>query len=135
MDVIRSRPQTATAPPEWFTGRAYIDGIATADMHSPVRAYRVHFTPGARTAWHSHPNGQVLHVTEGIGRAQSRGGAVEQIAAGDTVRFEPGEEHWHGAAPANFMTHLAFQVADADGVDAAWGEHVSDEEYGAAPDG
>ena|ERR1700722_5032118 len=130
MDVIRSRPQTAIAPPEWFTGRAYIDGIATADMPSRLRAYRVHFTPGARTAWHRHPHGQVLHITEGVGRAQSRGGAVEQIGAGDTVRFEAGEEHWHGAGPANFMTHLAFQVADEDGNDASWGAHVTDEEYG-----
>jgi quercetin dioxygenase-like cupin family protein len=132
MDINRSRPQTATAPPEWFSGRAYIDGIATADMPSPLRAYRVHFTPGARTAWHTHPNGQVLHVTEGFGRVQSRGSEVQEVGPGDTVRFEPGEEHWHGAGPTSFMTHLAFQVADADGNDASWGEHVSDAEYGGA---
>jgi quercetin dioxygenase-like cupin family protein len=131
MEIIRRRPQTATGPPEWFTGTAYVDGIATADAPSLLRAYRVHFTPGARTAWHTHPNGQVIHVTEGVGRAQSRGGAVQQIRAGDTVRFEPGEEHWHGAGPAHFMTHLAFQLADADGTDASWGEHVSDAEYAA----
>jgi quercetin dioxygenase-like cupin family protein len=131
LDIIRRRPQTATGPPEWFTGTVYVDGIATADDPSPLRAYRVHFTPGARTAWHTHPHGQVIHVTEGVGRAQRRGGALEQIRAGDTVRFDPGEEHWHGAGPAHFMTHLAFQLADVDGADASWGEHVTDAEYGA----
>jgi quercetin dioxygenase-like cupin family protein len=134
MDIIRSRPQTATAPADWFTGRVYIDGIAPADDPSRLRAYRVHFTPGARTAWHTHPNGQVIHVTEGVGRAQTRGGGIEEIRAGDSVRFEPGEEHWHGAGPGHFMTHLAFQLADADGIDAAWGEHVTDVQYGAVSD-
>jgi quercetin dioxygenase-like cupin family protein len=130
MELNRSRPQTATAPPEWFSGRAYIDGISTADQPSPLHAYRVHFTPGARTAWHTHPHGQVIHVTEGVGLVQSRGGPIERISAGDTVRFMPGEEHWHGAGPEHFMTHLALQLADEDGNDASWGEHVTDEEYG-----
>ena len=89
----------------------------------------MHFTPGARTGWHKHPNGQVLHVTEGVGLAQRRGGGVEQIRAGDTVRFDAGEDHWHGAAPGHFMTHLALHEADEDGNDAYWGEKVSDEEY------
>ena len=84
-------------------------------------------------AWHTHPNGQVIHVTEGLGLAQRRGGAVEQIRAGDSVRFEPGEEHWHGAAPMHFMSHLALHEADEDGVDASWGEHVTDAEYNATP--
>jgi quercetin dioxygenase-like cupin family protein len=133
MEIIRSRPQTASPPPEWFTGKAYIDQIAPTDSPSRLRAYRVHFTPGARTAWHTHPNGQVIHVTEGIGLVQRRGGPVEQVRAGDSVRFEPGEEHWHGAAPMHFMSHLALHEADEDGSDAAWGEHVTDEEYGAGP--
>jgi quercetin dioxygenase-like cupin family protein len=133
MDIIRSRPQTRVAPREWFTGTVYIDGLTQADMPSRLRAYRVHFTPGARTAWHSHPHGQLLYLTDGVGRAQSRGGPVEEIVAGDAVRFEPGEEHWHGAGPAHFMTHLAFQLADEEGNDAAWGEHVSDLEYDPAP--
>jgi quercetin dioxygenase-like cupin family protein len=132
MEIIRSRPQTASPPPEWFTGRAYIDAIAPTDSASRLRAYQVHFTPGARTAWHSHPNGQIIHVTEGIGRVQHRGGPVEEMRAGDTVRFEPGEEHWHGAAPSNFMTHLALHEAGEDGVDAHWGPHVTDAEYGAS---
>jgi quercetin dioxygenase-like cupin family protein len=129
MDIIRSRPQTAVAPSDWFTGTVYVDGLTAADMPSRLRAYRVHFTPSARTAWHSHPHGQLLHITDGVGRVCSRGGQMEQVVAGDTVRFDPGEEHWHGAAPGNFMTHLAFQMADEDGNDAAWGEHVSDAEY------
>ena len=132
MEIIRSRPQTVVAPAEWFTGTAYIDGLAPADMPSRLRAFRVHFTPGARTAWHTHPNGQLLYVTDGVGRAQSRDGTVEEIVAGDTVRFAPGEEHWHGAGPGNFMTHLAFQLADEQGNDVTWAEHVTDREYGSA---
>src|SRR5437867_121961 len=115
----RVRPTSTRSPP--------------TDTTSRLRAYRVHFTPGARTAWHTHPNGQVIHVTEGLGLAQRRGGAVEQIRAGDSVRFEPGEEHWHGAAPMHFMSHLALHEADEDGVDASWGEHVTDAEYNATP--
>jgi quercetin dioxygenase-like cupin family protein len=133
MEIIRSRPQTTSAPPEWFTGRVFIDGIAPTDAGSRIRAYRVHFSPGARTAWHTHPHGQVLHVTDGVGLVARRGGPVEEIRAGDTVRIDPGEDHWHGADASHFMTHLALHEAGEDGVDAAWGEQVSDEEYGAAP--
>ena len=89
----------------------------------------MHFTPGARTAWHEHPRGQILHVLEGSGRVQSRGGPVEEIRAGDTVVAEPGEWHWHGAGPGAFMTHLALQEAGDDGAHAHWGDHVSDEDY------
>jgi quercetin dioxygenase-like cupin family protein len=131
MNIIRNRPQTASAPPEWFTGRAFIDEIAPTNTPSRLRAYRVHFTPGARTAWHSHPHGQILHVTDGVGLTQRRGGPLEQIHAGDTVQFDPGEEHWHGADAVHFMTHLALHQADDDGTDALWGEHVSEAEYGA----
>jgi len=130
MEIIRNRPQTANPPTEWFTGRAYIDEIAPAGGPSRLRAYRVHFTPGARTAWHSHPNGQIIHVTEGVGLVQRRGGPIEEMRAGDTARVEPGEEHWHGAAANNFMTHLALHEADEDGTDAQWGPQVTDEEYG-----
>jgi len=90
------------------------------------------FTPGARTAWHTHPNGQTIFVVEGVGRAQRRGGPVEEIRPGDRVFFEPGEEHWHGAAPDRFMTHIAMLDVDDEGRNADWGEHVTDEEYGAA---
>jgi quercetin dioxygenase-like cupin family protein len=93
----------------------------------------VHFTPGARTAWYTHPLGQTIYVTEGIGRCQRRGGEVEVIRPGDRVYFEPGEDHWHGAAPDRIMTHLAMQEVDESGSPVTWGEHVTDEEYSAEP--
>jgi quercetin dioxygenase-like cupin family protein len=93
----------------------------------------VHFTPGARTAWHTHPHGQTIWVTEGVGLCQREGGPIETIRPGDRVFFEPGENHWHGAAPTRLMTHIAMQLADESGSPVAWGEHVSDEEYGKAP--
>jgi quercetin dioxygenase-like cupin family protein len=131
MEITRERPASRRGPEDWFTGEVWLDQIASNPAPSRLRAISVHFTPGARTAWHTHPFGQVIHVTEGVGRAQSRGGAIETIRAGDTVRFEPGEEHWHGAGPATFMTHLAMHETGDDGADAYWGEHVTDEEYGA----
>ena len=93
----------------------------------------MHFTPGARTAWHTHPHGQTIWVTEGVGLCQRRGGPIEVIRPGDRVFFEPGEDHWHGAAPNRFMTHLAMQQVDDQGNAATWGDHVSDEEYGTQP--
>jgi quercetin dioxygenase-like cupin family protein len=98
-----------------------------------VSASSVHFTPGARTAWHTHPNGQTIYVLEGIGLAQRRGGPIELIRPGDRVFFEPGEDHWHGATANRFMTHLAMLDVGDDGAPATWGDHVTDEEYGAAP--
>jgi quercetin dioxygenase-like cupin family protein len=92
----------------------------------------VHFSPGARTAWHTHSNGQTIYVTEGLGLCQRRGGPVEVIRPGDRVFFEPGEDHWHGAAPDRFMTHLAMLEVDGEGASATWGDQVSDAEYGAA---
>ncbi|HZA59362.1 MAG TPA: cupin domain-containing protein [Solirubrobacterales bacterium] len=134
MEIERTRPETARGPAEWFTGDVWLDAIDTgAPLPSRMRALSVHFSPGARTAWHRHPLGQVLHVIEGEGRVQSRGGPVAAIRAGDTVRFDPDEDHWHGAAPRTFMTHLALQEADDDGVSAHWGEHVTDDEYLADP--
>jgi quercetin dioxygenase-like cupin family protein len=136
MEISRTRPESQRGPAERFTGEVWLDTIDPgAPLPSRTRALSVHFTPAARTAWHTHPFGQVLYVIEGVGRAQSRGGPPEEIRAGDTVRFEAGEEHWHGASPATFMTHLALQEADDDGVPAYWGEHVSDEEYLTEPAG
>src|SRR5439155_988272 len=97
-----------------------------------LNASNVHFAPGARTAWHRHPNGQTIYVTDGVGRAQRRGGLIEVIRPGDRVFFEPGEDHWHGAAPDRFMTHLSMVEVDDKGNSATWGAHVSDEEYAAA---
>ena len=93
----------------------------------------VHFTPGARTAWHTHPHGQTIYVIEGVGLAQRRGGPIEVIRPGDRVFFEPDEEHWHGASAARFMAHVAMLQADDAGNNASWGDHVTDEEYAAAP--
>ena len=113
------------------------DGAATASTWtapgpSRLQAASVHFTPGARTAWHTHPFGQTIYVTEGVGLCQRRGGPVEVIRPGDRVYFEPGEDHWHGATPSRFMTHIAMQEVADDGCPVAWGEHVTDEEYAAA---
>ena len=133
MEITRNSIDTRPGPGEWFTGTVYIDAVAAPSGDSRVSASSVHFTPGARTAWHKHPNGQTIWVTEGIGLAQSRGGPIEVIRPGDRVFFEPGEEHWHGAAPDRFMTHLAMLEVDEKGNSATWGEHVTDEEYNAAP--
>jgi quercetin dioxygenase-like cupin family protein len=133
LEIIRSATDTTPGPGDWFTGAVYLDAVAAPSGPSRLAASSVHFTPGARTAWHRHPNGQTLYVTEGVGRAQRRGAPVEEIRPGDRVFFEPGEEHWHGAAPNRFMTHLAMQQADEEGNIVFWGEHVTDDEYDAEP--
>ena len=100
-----------------------------------VRALRVTFSPGARTAWHAHPGGQVLHVVDGVGRVQSAGGPVRQLRPGDTVVSGPGEQHWHGAAPDQLMSHVAISAGDpATGQQTVWADHVTDEDYRAAPE-
>lgn len=134
MEITRNSVATARGPAEWFTGEVHLDAVAAAPAPSRVQAVSVHFSPGARTAWHTHPLGQTIFVTEGVGRCARRGGPVEVIGPGDRVFFEPGEEHWHGAAPDRFMTHLAIHEADESGTAASWGEHVSDEEYGGTAD-
>jgi len=133
MQITRNSIATNAGPSEWFTGTVYIDPVATPSAGSRVQASSVHFTPGARTAWHTHPHGQTIYVTEGVGLAQRRGGPIEVIRPGDRVFFEPGEEHWHGATVNRFMTHLAMLEVDDAGKSATWGEHVSDEEYGQQP--
>jgi quercetin dioxygenase-like cupin family protein len=133
MQITRNSVETAAGPGDWFTGTVYIDTVAAPSEPSRLAAASVHFTPGARTAWHTHPNGQTIYVTEGVGLCQSRGGPVEVIRPGDRVFFGPGEAHWHGAAAKRFMTHLAMHQLDEQGNAANWGEHVSDEEYAAAP--
>ena len=133
MEITRNGSETAPGPSDWFTGTVYIDTVAAPGEASKLGAAAVHFTPGARTAWHTHPNGQTIYVIEGVGLAQSRGGPIEVIRPGDRVFFEPGEEHWHGAAPDRFMTHIAMLEVDDAGNNATWGEHVTDEEYNAAP--
>jgi len=132
MQITRGPIETTTGPSEWFTGAVFIDTVAAPSVGSRLAASSVHFTPGARTAWHTHPNGQTIYVTEGVGLCQRRGGQVEVLRPGDRVFFEPGEDHWHGAAPDRFMTHLAMVEVDEEGSPATWGEHVTDEEYSAA---
>jgi quercetin dioxygenase-like cupin family protein len=133
MQITRGSLDTAIGPSDWFTGAVFIDTVGTPAPGSRLSASSVHFTPGARTAWHTHPNGQTIYVTEGAGLCQRQGGAVEVIRSGDRVFFEPGELHWHGAGANRFMTHLAMLEVDDDGSPATWGEHVTDEEYAAAP--
>jgi quercetin dioxygenase-like cupin family protein len=133
MQITPSSIDTTAGPGDWFTGAVYIDAVAAPSANSHVTASNVHFTPGARTAWHTHPNGQTIFVLEGVGHCQKRGGPVEVIRPGDRVFFEPGEEHWHGAAATRFMLHLAIVQVDDEGNSATWLDHVTDEEYGAAP--
>jgi quercetin dioxygenase-like cupin family protein len=133
MQITRNGVETTPGPAEWFTGTVFIDPVATPSGASQLSASSVHFTPGARTAWHTHPNGQTIWVIEGVGLAQRRGGPIEVIRAGDRVFFEPGEEHWHGATPTRFMTHLAMLQLDDEGSNATWLDHVTDDEYAAAP--
>ncbi len=133
MKVTKNSNATSPGPVEWFTGAVYVDVVAAPSDGSRLNASSVHFTPGARTAWHTHPNGQTIYVTEGVGLAQRRGGSIEVIRPGDRVFFEPGEGHWHGAAPNRFMTHIAMLEVDDKGNSATWGDHVSEEEYAVAP--
>jgi quercetin dioxygenase-like cupin family protein len=132
VQITRNSIETMAGPGEWFTGAVYVDPVAAPSAGSRLSASSVHITPGARTAWHTHPNGQTIYVTEGAGLVQRRGGTIEAVRPGDRVFFEPGEDHWHGAAPTRFMTHLAMLEVDDDGRSATWGAHVTDEEYGAS---
>lgn len=129
MDIYKanSRP-TAAVSPEYFTGTVMMDPIVEAPDPARVRAVRVSFAPGARTAWHTHPLGQTLHVVSGVGRIQKLGEPIQEILTGDTVWIAPGEKHWHGASPKNAMSHIAIQEA-LDGSNVEWMEKVTDEDY------
>jgi quercetin dioxygenase-like cupin family protein len=131
--ITKNGIKTMAGPVDWFTGAVFVDSVAAPSAASRLSASSVHFTPGARTAWHTHPNGQTIYVTEGVGLAQRRGGPIEVIRPGDRVFFDPGEHHWHGSAPTRFMTHLSMLEVDEKGNSATWGDHVSDAEYAAAP--
>ena len=129
MDIHKanSRP-TTFASPDYFTGTVTMDPIVSAPEPARVHAVRVSFTPGARTAWHTHPLGQTLHVVAGVGQIQKLGEPIQEIQAGDTVWIAPGEKHWHGAAPDNAMSHIAIQEA-LDGSAAEWMEQVTEDQY------
>jgi quercetin dioxygenase-like cupin family protein len=129
MEIKRNGSQASgKGPAEYFTGQVRIDPVSSAPAPARVVIANVTFEPGARTAWHSHPLGQTLVVTAGCGRAQRWGGPLEEIRPGDGIWFPPGEKHWHGAAPATAMTHLAIQE-HLDGKTADWMEPVSDPQY------
>ena len=132
MDIEPKQP-TLKGPAEWFTGDVYIDAIHVRKAEpSRVACGCVHFAPGARTAWHSHALGQTLYITEGIALLGTRDGKVIVARPGQVVYTPPGEELWHGAAPSNFMAHIALYEGTADGDGATWLEHVTDEQYKAA---
>jgi quercetin dioxygenase-like cupin family protein len=126
---------TVAGPASDFSGAVHLDRLVAASAPARVQMVRVTFAPGARTAWHTHPLGQAIHVLSGVGRAQSRGGPVREIRPGDTVWFAPDEVHWHGAAPDTLMVHIAVQEADAQGVATVWLDQVSDADYAVAPAG
>ncbi|MBV9873239.1 MAG: cupin domain-containing protein [Verrucomicrobia bacterium] len=129
MDIKRVGSQpSGRAPADYFTGTVRIDPLF--NPQSPARTFgaAVTFEPRARTAWHTHPLGQILIVTAGCGLAQRWGGPIEEIRPGDIVWFPPGEKHWHGATPTTAMTHIAI-VEQLDAKNADWMEKVSDEQY------
>ena len=131
MEIKRVGSQPSTrGPSEYFTGTVRIDLLVQAPAPARVAAAAVTFEPGARTAWHTHPLGQTLIVTVGLGRVQRWGGPIEEIRPGDVVWFQPGEKHWHGASPTTALTHTAIQE-QLDGRAVEWLEQVSDEQYGA----
>ena len=119
-------------PKDWFTGDTWMEELGTLPTPAPTRILGVTFAPGARTAWHRHPLGQVLHIMDGIARIGREGEPVRELHPGDSVEFAPDERHWHGAAPSRLMSHLAVQATDPDaGTETVWEEQVSDAAYGA----
>jgi quercetin dioxygenase-like cupin family protein len=130
MEIKLNGTQTPMkGPADWFTGTVRVEPLFQAPEPARVQGASVTFEPGARTAWHTHPLGQTLIVTAGVGWVQRAGGAVEEIRPGDVVWFSPGEKHWHGATATTSMTHIAVQEK-LDGKVVDWMEHVSDDKYG-----
>ena len=129
MDIRRSGAQpSGKGPPDYFTGTVRVDPLFSPDEPARVAGAHVTFEPGARTAWHTHPLGQTLIVTFGLGWVQREGGPVEEIRPGDVVWFAPGEKHWHGASPGTAMSHIAIQER-LNGKAVDWLEHLSDAQY------
>jgi quercetin dioxygenase-like cupin family protein len=116
------------APEDWFTGNVWMEPLGSLPDPRSTQVLRVTFSPGARTAWHRHPDGQVLHVLDGVARIGREGEPVREANAGDSVEFAAGERHWHGAGPGRLMSHVAIQGSDPA---AQWEEHVSDADYDA----
>lgn len=129
MKLVRNDRPTVAGNPEWFTGQVHVDTIQSPGEDVAFSCGLVRFAPGARTAWHTHPKGQTLYITDGVGRVGLRDGEIVVVRPGDVVFFEPDEEHWHGAAPDRFMAHITIAEADDDGKVVDWDNHVSDDEY------
>jgi quercetin dioxygenase-like cupin family protein len=130
MDIARSGTKPSSkGPAEWFTGSVRIDPLFSPPDPARVSGALVTFEPGARTAWHTHPLGQTLFVTSGLGWVQREGGPIEEIRPGDVVWFSPGEKHWHGATATTAMSHIAIQEK-LNGSPVDWMEQVSDAQYG-----
>lgn len=128
MKLVKKEP-SSKGTPDRFIGDVYVDRLAGGQPGEHLRVNVVRFAPGARNAWHAHALGQTLHVTDGIGRVQARGGEIQEIRSGDTIYTPAGEWHWHGAAPDHFMTHIAMWEAPADGPESEWGDPVTDADY------
>ena len=132
MKIVSSKDRASRkGEADWFSGNVWVDEVAVGAEPSRVRLFRVSFEPGARTAWHTHPLGQVLHVLTGSGLVQKEGEPIQEIHPGDTVMIEPDARHWHGAASGNTMVHLAMQEVDEKGVGVVWLDKVTDAEYSA----
>jgi quercetin dioxygenase-like cupin family protein len=129
MEIRRSGAQpSGKGPVEWFTGSVRIDPLIAPPDPARVVGAHVTFEPGARTAWHTHPLGQTLIVTSGLGWVQHEGGSIEEVRPGDVVWIPPGEKHWHGATPTTAMTHIAIQEK-LEGSTVEWMEHVTEAQY------
>ena len=126
MQIFPGKNASQRGPADWFTGTVWIDAVVAPESNTALRAARVSFEPGARTAWHIHPLGQGIFVLSGICQAQARGGPLQDLTAGPSAWFAPDEVHWHGAKPGHAMVHLAMQQPDADGTVVRWMEHVEE---------
>jgi quercetin dioxygenase-like cupin family protein len=124
--------QTVLAPSDWATGTLHVEPIAATPGSTQLGAAAMRFAPGARTVWHTHPLGQAILVTDGVGLCQRRGDAVQTVRAGDAITFGPGEDHWHGATPDRYAGYIDIQQADESGSPIIWGEPVTDQQYGVA---
>ncbi|MFK0150716.1 cupin domain-containing protein [Streptomyces sp. NPDC090499] len=131
MELVTQTP-TAKAPAERFTGDVYLNMIQTPAEPARLATALVRFTPGARTNWHSHANGQTLYITDGVGLVGTRDGDVVRVSAGHTVKCPPGEEHWHGGTDTTLMAHIAIVVGEPGGDGTTWLEPVTDEQYAEA---
>jgi quercetin dioxygenase-like cupin family protein len=133
MELFPRAGATRRGSVDWFVGDVYVEEVASTTEVSRARAALVHFTPGSRTHWHSHDHGQTIYLTAGRGRCQRKGGPVTELYAGDRIFFEPGELHWHGAAPDQMMSHLHVQHVGDDGLSTDFFDPVGDEEYRTDP--